>query len=113
MKNNKWCVYKHTSPSGGIYIGITKQNPIVRWNNGFGYKRNPHFYNAIQKYGWNNFQHEIIFSNLTQEEAENCEKIFIAKYKNGGKCYNILDGGLHSIVNTSKKFINILWKENF
>lgn len=30
MKNNKWCVYKHTSPSGGIYIGITKQNPIVR-----------------------------------------------------------------------------------
>ena len=38
MKNNKWCVYKHTSPSGGIYIGITKQNPIVRWNNGFGYK---------------------------------------------------------------------------
>lgn len=103
MKNNKWCVYKHTSPSGGIYIGITKQNPIVRWNNGFGYKRNPHFYNAIQKYGWNNFQHEIIFSNLTQEEAENYEKIFIAKYKNGGKCYNILDGGLHSIVNTSKK----------
>lgn len=72
MKNNKWCVYKHTSPSGGIYIGITKQNPIVRWNNGFGYKRNPHFYNAIQKYGWNNFQHEIIFSNLTQEEAEKC-----------------------------------------
>lgn len=49
----------------------------------------------------------------SQEEVENYEKIFIAKYKNGGKCYNILDGGLHSIVNTSKKFINILWKENF
>lgn len=86
MKNNKWCVYKHTSPSGGIYIGITKQNPIVRWNNGFGYKRNPHFYNAIQKYGWNNFQHEIIFSNLTQEEAENYEKIFIAKYRTKTAC---------------------------
>lgn len=32
MKNNKWCVYKHTSPSKGVYIGITKQNPVIRWS---------------------------------------------------------------------------------
>lgn len=70
MKNNKWCVYKHTSPSKGVYIGITKQNPVIRWSNGSGYKRNPYFYKAIQKYGWDNFKHEILFSNLTQEEAE-------------------------------------------
>ena len=49
MKNNKWCVYKHTSPSKGVYIRITKQNPVIRWSNGSGYKRNPYFYKAIQK----------------------------------------------------------------
>ena len=74
MKNNKWCVYKHTSPSKGVYIRITKQNPVIRWSNGSGYKRNPYFYKAIQKYGWDNFKHEILFSNLTQEEAERYEK---------------------------------------
>lgn len=30
-KNNQYCVYKHTSPSGKCYIGITRQNPIKRW----------------------------------------------------------------------------------
>ena len=103
MKNNKWCVYKHTSPSKGVYIGITKQNPVIRWSNGSGYKRNPYFYKAIQKYGWDNFKHEILFSNLTQEEAERYEKNLISEYRNGGKCYNILDGGLAAVVDTSKK----------
>ena len=102
MRNNKWYLYKHTSPSNGVYIGITKQNPLVRWNNGLGYRRHPYFYNAIKKYGWENFTHEILLTGLTQEEAEEFEKQYIAKYKNGGKCYNILDGGL-TTADTSKK----------
>ena len=67
------------------------------------YERNPYFYKAIQKYGWDNFKHEILFSNLTQEEAERYEKNLISEYRNGGKCYNILDGGLAAVVDTSKK----------
>lgn len=26
-----YSVYKHTSPSGKVYIGITKQKPVKRW----------------------------------------------------------------------------------
>ena len=48
----EYCVYKHTSPNGMVYIGITRQNPIKRWMNGKGYSYNTYFYNAILKYGW-------------------------------------------------------------
>jgi hypothetical protein len=36
-KDNLWCVYKHTSPSDGVYIGITSDYPLARWRNGRGY----------------------------------------------------------------------------
>ena len=33
-------VYKHTSPSNKVYIGITKLNLIKRWQGGKGYINN-------------------------------------------------------------------------
>ena len=51
MSNNEklYCVYKHTSPSGKIYIGMTCQEPPEkRWHNGNGYKNNPHFIKKIE-----------------------------------------------------------------
>lgn len=92
-----YCVYKHTSPSGKVYIGITVQNPLYRWNKGNGYSNNEHFTNAIRKYGWDNFKHEILFDGLTKEEAEQKEIELIASHKSnriefgynqdsGGKC---------------------------
>lgn len=33
-----YTVYKHTSPSGKVYIGITCRKPEYRWNHGKGYK---------------------------------------------------------------------------
>ena len=54
------------------YIGITCQTPENRWrSDGSGYARSSHFWNAIQKYGWDNFEHEILQSNLSHEKA--CE----------------------------------------
>ena len=36
---NNYTVYKHTSPHGKVYIGITSQSPIRRWRkDGSGYK---------------------------------------------------------------------------
>lgn len=88
-------VYKHTFPNGKIYIGITDQKPERRWQNGSGYRRQPYVYNAIKKYKWVNVKHEILFSGLSKEEAENKEKELIAKYKSNQKAfgYNIANGG--------------------
>ena len=59
-----YCVYKHTSPSNKVYIGITSQEPERRWQNGYGYATQQLFWRAIQKYGWDNFKHEIIAEKL-------------------------------------------------
>lgn len=90
-----YIVYKHTSPSGKVYIGITQQKAVYRWNNGNGYKGNHYFYRAILKYGWNNFRHEILFDGLTKEQAEQKEIELIAFYKSNERdCgYNFATGG--------------------
>lgn len=97
MNNEKrFIVYMHTSPNNKIYIGITSRNPKKRWrSDGSGYKSNDYFWRAIQKYGWENFKHEILFDNLTQKEAEQKEMELIARYKSNNKefGYNIANGG--------------------
>ena len=95
VKNKKWCVYKHTNKiNQKVYIGITSQNPKYRWANGEGYKGQG-FYYAIKKYGWNNFTHEILEKNLTQEKACEREKYYIDLYnsKNSSYGYNRTNGG--------------------
>lgn len=89
----KWIVYKHTSPSGNTYIGITSCSPCQRWCRGAGYKKNTAFYNAIKKYGWDNIDHKVLISNLTVEQACEVEKQLIHYYKSIHKSYNITDGG--------------------
>lgn len=90
-------VYKHTFPNGKIYIGITSQRPERRWKNGTHYDERcqPLMFRAIQKYGWDNIKHEILFDNLTKEEAEFKEIELIAKYKSNQRQhgYNIQSGG--------------------
>lgn len=97
-----YCVYKHTLPksfSGKdndmVYIGITGREPTKRWSNGNGYRKQDYFYNAIQKYGWDNFNHEILYANLTKEEAEQKEIELIKKYQSNDRSfgYNIANGG--------------------
>ena len=40
--------------------------------------RNQPFFRAIEKYGWDNFRHIIIASDLTEMEAKEMEKDLIA-----------------------------------
>lgn len=76
-----YIVYKHTTPNNKVYIGITSQNPIKRWKGGDGYRNNKHFHRAILKYGWDNINHEILFSDLEKTEALEKEVELIAFYK--------------------------------
>ena len=75
-----YTVYAHIAPNGKMYVGITSQKPEYRWRDGLSaYRENEHLCNAIRKYGWENFQHEIIASGLTGEEAGHMEKLLIEK----------------------------------
>lgn len=91
--DKKYCLYKHTSPSGKVYIGITSKKVNKRWQNGTGYKPCRAFYRAIVKYGWDNIKHEILFDNLTKEVAEHLEILLVKHFKSLGISYNITDGG--------------------
>lgn len=98
-----YCVYKHTFPNGKVYIGITSVNPEDRWKNGYGYLgknkngeyRQPLMARAILKYNWEDILHDIVYSNLTKEEAEQKEIELILKYQSNKKQfgYNIENGG--------------------
>ena len=80
--NRKYTVYCHTNKiNGKKYIGITGQNPKKRWANGLGYQKHKHFYFSILKYGWHNFSHEILYVDLSKQEAEYWEKFLIKEYK--------------------------------
>lgn len=90
-----YTVYRHISPSGKVYIGITCTKPEYRWNHGKGYREidQPVFSRAIKKYGWDNITHEILYSGLTEKDAKNLEINLIKQYKSLGLSYNITDGG--------------------
>ena len=93
--NENFKVYKHTTPSGKSYIGITCQSCEQRWRHGNGYKMQPLFYRAIQKYGWDNMKHEVLFEGLTKEQAGQKEMELITLYKTNNPefGYNIDNGG--------------------
>lgn len=73
----EYCVYEHVFPDGTKYVGITNQKPESRWGtNGWGYYEQP-VYQAITFWGWDNIEHNIIASGLTQEEARELEQKII------------------------------------
>ena len=99
-----WFLYAHivpTSVSGydhdKMYVGITKREPMTRWGaGGSGYKKHPRFWNAIQKYGWDNIKHRILAEGITHEMACKAEKRLIELFKTHDKKYgyNISPGGV-------------------
>ena len=112
MENKRYCVYKHTSPSGKIYIGVTVQKPEYRWNHGRGYKKQIYFWNAIQKYGWENFNHEILYTNLTRYKASKLEHKLVEELKANKPefGYNLKDGGISDY---SSEYLSQKQKERF
>lgn len=95
-ENNVWTVYVHINKiNGKTYVGITSMEPEKRWRaDGYGYRTQP-FFRAIQKYGWENFDHEIVASNLTREEANDMEQTLIEQLDSliGHNGYNATEGG--------------------
>lgn len=93
---------------GRKYIGITCQDPKVRWNYGNGYRKNTYFWRAIKKYGWNAFKHEILFEDLSEGQACVKEQALIKLFQaqDPEKGFNLTSGGEHFI--HSKDSINTM-----
>lgn len=84
-------LYAHINKiTGKIYIGQTKKNKAEnRWLNGKGYKTYQNkFYNAISLYGWDNFIHEIIESNIPNNLIDDYETTYINYYNTVKERYN-------------------------
>ena len=97
-----YCVYMHINKiNNKKYIGITCQDVNDRWKNGYGYRKDQSvFFNAINLYGWDNFEHIVVRDNLSLEEANKIEMDLIAlyktnciRYRNPEYGYNMTDGG--------------------
>ena len=94
--SKKWTVYMHIFPNGKKYVGITSRKPEDRWFHGRGYRNCIKIKRAIEKYGWENVEHRILFEGLTRSEAEEKEKQLIAdmNLRDDRFGYNVASGGL-------------------
>lgn len=86
-------IYRHVSPVGRVYVGITSQDAETGWRHGDNYRNSTYFKGAIRKYGWKNFKHEILFTDVEEERAKRLEIELVRHYKGLGISYNLTDGG--------------------
>lgn len=107
MEDNEkeYIVYMHRCRENKkVYIGQTCKDIKVRWgNNGKKYLNkhkngsyvHPHFARAIIKYGWDNFDHIVLFEHLDKDSADRIEQlcIFMFKANNPDYGYNCSAGG--------------------
>ena len=114
----EWMIYKHTNKiNGKIYIGQTCQKFSERCGiDGWRYEKSaPIFWKAIKKYGWENFDHEIIEEHITTIEKANEREQYWIKYYDccvldgKDKGYNADRGG----GSFSSEMRSIIAKENW
>lgn len=110
-----YCVYKHTNKiNNKVYIGQTCQKPEYRWGkNGNNYIQCPYFWKAIQKYGWENFQHEILETDIPQNKINEREQFYILQYESykEDRGYNCSKGG-QNCPNTISEATREKYREN-
>ena len=91
-------IYVHINKiNGKLYIGQTgrKRMKDRYGKDGYQYHQCTHFWRAIQKYGWDNFEHIVLIENISKEMANIIESELIKKYDttNAKYGYNITLGG--------------------
>ena len=92
-EENIYKVYGHFNVTNGKwYIGSTKQNPKKRWNNGWGYQKQPKMWKDIQESNWNtDWIHTIFDTFNNREDALDYESFLIGMFDSIEKGYNVSD----------------------
>ena len=108
-------IYKHTSPSGKSYIGLTSKSIDERFSGhciqAFSQNSQTHFHQAIRKYGKDSFESEILVENIeTFEEAAEFEIMFISEFNTFEAGYNMTKGGRG--LNGCTRFFDEEWRKN-
>jgi group I intron endonuclease len=88
-------IYKLTSPSGKVYIGRTKnfeKRMGEHKNTSESNRGDCKIHQAIRKYGWDNFQKEIL-CEVSHKQAPIVEEQFIKAYDSYKTGYNSIETG--------------------
>jgi group I intron endonuclease len=99
FEENKMQIYIVTNKiNGKQYVGQTSQSLDKRWKRHqkpFTHRRPSYLYNAIQKYGIDNFEIETLAFVKTKEDMDFYERELIKflDLRNPEKGYNLTDGG--------------------
>lgn len=95
-------IYKATNKiNGKCYIGQTRHSLEHRKTIHLRYAKkgvDTHFYQAIRKYGEENFEWEIICSTNNKKHLNELETFYITKYNSIQNGYNMVDGGDNNIM---------------
>lgn len=89
-------IYKITNMiNGNVYIGQTVRtlkSRIAGHKSKFLSGVDTHLYRAMRKYGWDNFEFNIVDTASTKEELDYLESYYIRKYDSIRHGYNMLPG---------------------
>lgn len=88
-----YTVYCHRNKVNGFeYIGMTGRNVKERWRGGIiRYANCKNFEHALREYGWDGFEHLILFNGMTKQEAVEKETELIRANIAKGISYNVRD----------------------
>lgn len=103
-KNRKGIIYVHINKiNGKAYVGQTVQTLQDRWGKGSTYSTCTHFYRAIEKYGWDNFEHKVLECGLDLDKLDEREAYWIEYYDTINNGYNIRLGGSNQALTEEHK----------
>lgn len=92
-------IYKWTNKlNGKSYIGQTTREEARKYEHLHDTRFNPYFHNAVQKYGEDNFNYDVLLrvhcpKEFAKEILDYNEKKFIREYRTLDNGYNLTDGG--------------------
>ena len=112
MSELMFCVYRHTAPNNKSYIGQTNNYNGRTTKHKNSKTQCTAFANAIKKYTWEAFTHEILEEGLTLDEANFWEDFYINEHNTLSPYgYNLHTGGVnHKASEESKLRMSIAHK---